>query len=167
MGCFLLIRHCKLSIFFPFKFPVCLRIKPWVSPLAYGLDNRGGTFLVFFNTYKHTICRTHIIVNTMIKEPRSWQDSMILFRVFFQFCCRYSWKTTEPAMSVVVSIDSIDHRRCPAYLDRQVALVFITFKSIPISFWYHWPQETGSSNLSRHNLPTGTNGFCIFGELPT
>ena len=81
MGCFLLIRHCKLSIFFPFKIPVCLRIKPWVSPLAYGLDNRGGTFLVFFNTYKHTICRTHIIVHTMIKEPRSWQDSMILFRV--------------------------------------------------------------------------------------
>ena len=56
-----------------------------------------------------------------------------------QFCCRYSWRTTEPAMSVVVSIDSIDHRRCPAYLDRQVALtlVFIENAEMSQSDWFH------------------------------
>ena len=78
MGCFLLIRHWTLSIFLPFNILAGLRIKSCVSPYR-SLDD--GTFLVFFNTHKH---RTHIIiVHTMIKVPRSWQDSMISLRVFF------------------------------------------------------------------------------------
>ena len=79
MGCFLLICHRTLSIFFPINIFAGLRIKSCVSP--YSLDD--GIFLVFFKRHKHRICRTHIIVHTTIKISRSWQDSMISLSVFF------------------------------------------------------------------------------------
>ena len=79
MGCFLLICHRTLSIFFPINIFAGLRIKSCVSP--YSLDD--GIFLVFLNRHKHRICRTHTIVHATIKISRSWQDSMISLSVFF------------------------------------------------------------------------------------
>lgn len=97
MGCFLLIRHWTLSIFLSFNILAGLRIKSCVSPYRSLYDE---TFLVFFNTHKH---RTHIIiVHTMIKVPRSWQDSMISLLVFFSVLL--------PLVDYILRYVLIDHR---------------------------------------------------------